>query len=512
MSELFKRFRILAILLVLTFVATGCSSPTSAPALKSSDAVDSVSESSLKKVPLKIFVPGDKPKQQEEVLKEIDRVTENELNINLQVNYIPWGDYINQVKLKSAGGEIFDIYLSFFNELPGNITRKQCLPLNSLLDKYGPDIKKQIPKELWDSLTIEGEIYGIPAVYARTEMARGFLVRKDLREKYKLPEITDAATYMLFLDTIAKNEKDIIPMLGETLNFILIDKDMVGHSLYTLGFDQFPYMYIDIDKKPFKVENYLQTDLFKKLWKEDIKAYQRGWIEKDILMDNDREGKFLAGKAASMGGDLYNIIDRQNALKKNVPTGEIELAIINKDGRWINMNPGNNFGMLSSTSKNPERAMMFMNWLRKSQENYDLYMLGIKGKTYNLVGDKAEVPPGTDPKDRYNPTPWFTMHMPYLRSWISDPPSYTEALKFWSSLKPENSELMGFSYSSDNVKAEKAAVEKICLEEGRPLQAGLLSSEEDYNKLLEDLDKAGLTKIIEDTQKQLDAYMAKRKK
>ncbi len=510
MRKLFERFGMFTIFLALAVSISGCEGSAFLPDPKDSSGVASSADTPLKKVPLKILVPGDEPRQQKEVLQEIDKVTENELNINLQAVYIPWGEYINQINLKSAGGELFDIYLSFFNELPGNIARKQCLPLKELLDRYGPDLKKQIPKALWDSITINGELYGIPAVYAMTEMGRGFLVRKDLREKYNLPEITDAASYKVFLDTIARNEKDIIPMLGESLSFIFPDKSMVGHSLYLLGFDQFPYMYIDIDKKPFKVVNFLKTDLFRELWKENIKAYQKGWMEKDILMDTDREGKFLTGKAASMGGDLYNITDRQNALQKNVPAGEIELAIINREGRWINMYPGNNFGMISSTSENPERAVMFMNWLRKSRDNYDLYMLGIEGKTYNLAGGMAEVPQGTDPKDRYNPTPWFTMHMPYSRNWTTDPPAYTEALEFWNSLKPENSELMGFTYSSDKVKAEKAAVEKVCLEQGRPLQTGLLSSEEDYEKLLDDLDKAGLPAIIEDTQKQLDVYMAKR--
>jgi len=507
-----KLKRLFIIITILTVFLTGCSGWGKATPPAHADTSAATGGPATGKVPLIIYVPGERPKQQDEVLKAIDDKTRNELNIELQLNYVAWGDYINKTKLMSAGGEAFDIYLSFFTELSGNISRKQCIPLNGLLDKYGADLKKQIPQAQWDSLTIDGEIYGIPAVYAMTEMGRGFLVRKDLREKYKLPEITDIATYETFLDTIAKNEKGIIPMLGETLSIMYADKSMAGHSIYTLGCDSFQYMYVDIDKKPFKVENYLKTGLFRKLWQEDIKAYGNGWMEKDILTDNDRDGKFVSGQAASMAGDLYNITERQNLLQKNVPGAEIELAVINKNGRWINMYPANNFGMISSTSRNPERAVMFMNWLRKSQENYDSYMLGIEGETYNLVGGKAEVPSGTNPTDRFNPTPWLTMHMPYTRTWTTDSKAYSDALEFWNSLQPENSDLISFSYSSENVKAEKAAVEKVCMEEGRPLQTGLLSSEQDYDKLLEDLDKAGLPKIIEDTQRQIDIYMAKRGK
>ena len=513
-----KMVKFLSILVVVFMVATlaaacGRSSSTNDDAAStagkdSTAATSTAAAPALKKVPLIIMVAGTRPKQQDEVLANLNKVTENELNMDLKVNYIEWGDYINQVKLKSAGGEEFDIFLSFFSELAGNISRKQCIDLNDLLGQYGPDLKAQIPQNLWDTLTVDGKIYGIPAVYAMTEMGRGFLVRKDLRLKYNLPEITDLASEEKFLDTIAKNEPSIIPFLGTALDTpVICDKDSIGHSIYTFG--PATLLYVNEDVRPLKVENYLKTDIWKKVWAEDIKAYESGWFEKDILSDTDRDGKFIAGKAAAMAGDLYNINDRLNALKKNVPDADIELAIINKEGTWQNIGPVNNFGMISSTSRNPERAMMFMNWLRKSQENYDLYMLGIEGVTYNMAGDKAEVPAGIDPTDKFAPTPWFTMHFPYLKLWTTDSPAYIDALNFWNSLKPESTPLQTFSYSSDNVSAEKAAIEKIGTDEVGPLQVGMLKAQADYEKVLADLDKAGMQKVIEDAQKQIDAFVAK---
>jgi len=516
MKNITKLLCLIMALAILVTVPAGCGGTSgkdqTGPDSSSSDQASTSDKSSttLEKVPITIYVAGDRPKQQDEVLAAINEATKDELNIDLRVNYIPWGDYVSQVKLKASAGEEFDIFLSFFGELSGNIARKQCLPLNDYLDKYGADLKAQIPQYLWDSLTVDGKIYGIPAVYAMTEMGRGFLVRKDLREKYNLPEITDLESFETFLDTIAKNEPGIIPYLGGDLSTpVICDPDYIGHSIFTFGGDTMSYLYVDQDKRPLKVENYIKTDIFKTVWKENIKAYNNGWFEKDFLSDKDRDGKFIAGKAASMPGDLYNITDRQNQLKKNVPEGEIELAIINKEGRWINIGPVNNFAMISTTSRNPERAVMFMNWLRKDQKNYDMYMLGIEGKTYNLKGEQAEVPEGVDPKDRYNPTPWFTMHFPYLRTWTTDPPAYIEALNFWNSLKPETAPLSTFSYSSENVKAEKAAVEKVMVDEVIPLFFGIKQTEEDYNRVLQLLEEAGIQKIIDDTQRQIDEFVAK---
>lgn len=404
----------------------------------------------------------------------------------------------------------FDIYLSFFSEIAGSIARKQAIPINDLLDQYGKALKEKIPQGLWDTLTVDGKIYGVPSVYAMTELERGFFVRKDLRLKYNLPEITDVASMEKFFETIAANEKDLIPCGSAGLRGTEFEKDSVGHSIYLLEPGLNRFMYINQDVQPLEVENYYKTDLFKKSWELNIKAYQNGWIPKDALSDNDWGGLFIAGKAASTGGDLYMLNDYTNQLQKNVPAGEVEMAIFNKEGEWQDVNPVNNFGMISSTSKNPDRAVMFLNWLHESQENYDAYMLGIKGVTYTLEGDKAAVPAGMDPKDKFAPTPWFTMYLPFARTWTTDSQAYIDAIKFWSELKPKATPLQTFQYSSENVKAEVAAVDKVVTDMGKPLQMGILSTQADYDKFIAALEKAGIQKIIDDTQRQVDEFMAKK--
>jgi putative aldouronate transport system substrate-binding protein len=459
-------------------------------------------------VPITIYVAGDRPKQQDAVLRYIEQQTKNELNIKLTVNYIPWGDYVNQVKLKAAAGENFDIFLTFFSELPGNISRKQALDITDLVKKYGADLKKAIPAGLWASVTVNGKIYGIPSVYPMTGMGRGFLLRKDLRLKYGLPEVTDTKSLENYLAAVKKNDPDMIPFLGTSFGMLAYDKANISHYYYNFGGgDLANTMGIDVTKTPYKVVNTATTDLTKWQWKESQKAMENGWFEKDILTDTDRDGKFIQGKAAAMGGDLFNINDRQNALVKNVPTGVVELAIINKNGPWYGTDPCNNFGAISTTSKHPDRAVMFMNWLRKNPTNWNMYMLGKPGLTYNMKGDKAEVPAGTDPSDKFAPTPWFMQQTDYAKYWTTDSKGYVDALNFWNKLKPIASPLSSFVYTDANVLAEETAVSKVVKEQGKLLEAGLITSDADKQKYLSDLDDAGLPAIIKDAQKQIDDFM-----
>lgn len=497
--------RIVSVFITMIMVAMLFGGFTTAKASKATKA-------KLPLAPITIYVAGDRPKQQDAVIKYIEDQTRNELNIKLTINYIPWGDYINQVKLKAAAGENFDIFLTFFSELPGDISRKQAMDITSLIKKDGADLKKVIPAGLWSSVTVNGKIYGIPSVYPMTGMGRGFLLRKDLRLKYGLPEVTDTKSLENYLAAVKKNNPEMIPFLGSGFGMLNYDKANIKNYYFNFGGgDMANTLAIDVTKKPYKVVNAATTDLTKWQWKESQKAMENGWFEKDILTDTDRDGKFIQGKAAAMGGDLFNINDRQNALVKNVPTGVVELAIINKNGPWYGTDPCNNFGAISTTSKNPERAVMFMNWLRKNPTNWNTYMLGKPGLTYNMKGDKAEVPAGTDPSDKFAPTPWFMQQTNYAKFWTTDSQGYVDALNFWNKLKPIPSPLASFVYSDANVLAEETAVSKVYKEEGALINAGLVTSDADKAKYLKDLDDAGLPTIIKDAQKQIDAFMATHK-
>jgi len=500
--------------LICTIVATMLLTTSLVGCGKSSTSSSTTGNSKLSEVPITIYVAGDKPKQQDEVDKYISEQTKKELNIKLTTKYIPWSDYSSQMKLKAAAGENFDIFLSFFSDLPGQISRKSALDITDLIAKDGGDLKKNIPANLWKSVTsTDGKIYGIPSVYPMTGINRGFLVRKDLRLKYKLPEITDKASMENYFNAVKKNDPTIVPILCANLGMLTADKTLIDHYQYTFGAGGAgpASLAIDVTKKPYKVVNSATTSVTLAIRTENQKAMANGWFEKDFLTDTDRDGKFIQGKAAAMPGDLFNITDRQNALAKNVPGAELELAIINKEGKWYGTDPVNNFGVISSTSKNPERAVMFMNWLRKNKDNWNMFMLGKPGVTYNVSGDKVKVPAGTAPADKYSPCPWFAQQTDYMKFFNTDPKSYIDALAFWNKLKIEPSALATFVYSNKNVLAEDAAVSKIQVEEGNPITAGLLTKDTDIKKYYDDLDKAGLQKIISDAQTQLDAYMATQK-
>jgi len=516
-----SKFAILLAIVGMLAVSAGCSGNKAANEQQAGPATGSPKETeaaetaaTLDKVDLTLLIAGDQPPEQESVLAELSKRTEKELNINLKVQYFPWADYQEKVKVMAAGGDTFDIYLDFAANLAPAVARKQNVPLNDLLDQYGQDIKKAIPQVEFDGLSIDGNIYGIPALYPRAELGNSLVIRKDLRVKYGIPEITSLPLLEQYLDAVKKNEQSMIPFAAARGLFssAIAREIFNGQSWYAWGSIFIAPLTVDIYNPPYKVLNNFESDWFKQTMNWGRKAYQNGWFERDLLMQKDGQALFTAGKTAAVPADLFNIANLVPALAKNVPGAELEQVIFKKDMPLLNQGPTNNYSAISSTSKHPERAMMFLNWLLKSQENYDLYMLGIEGKHYTLKGDLVELPAGTDLANRpYNPTPWFIYNMKYQRALTTDPIEYTNALNYWKNAKTADNPLFTFQFNAEPVKTEMAQIEKVVEEIGVPVMAGVLGTDDDYQKLLDQLNKAGIQKVIAEAQKQVDAYLAQKK-
>ncbi len=508
-------------LLLSSFAAcSGKPNTGNAASTSTSAASESIASTApaLEKYDLKVLTAGDTPPENDLVMQEISKVSEKELNINLSVTYTPWSDYMEKVKIMGAAGDKFDIFLNFLGELQGMISRKQALPLDDYLNNYGPDLKGLIGKSDWDDVTIDGKTYGVPSVYASVGLA-ALAYRQDLAEKYGITnDLNTLEDIEKYLDTVVKNEKGMIGYaagvdLGSALvRAIYHGKGFTNENYYSYFGSWSRYAEIDTSVKPYKVVNAFKEPKIKAQAQWAAKAYANGWIEKDILIEKDAVGKFKAGKVAMVPTDLYNLPDIISTLKNNAPEGKVKLFVPYSEAQVYKNGPScNNFASISTTSGNPERAMMFLNWLRKSQDNYDLYMLGIKGKHWNPVGDdKAELIGVTDMSKRpYNPTPWWTKQMTMDRALTTDEPAYIDALNKWKTMKYEVSPLIGFTVDNANFKVEQGQLETVVQEKYAAVINGIKSTDADFESAMKALDAAGIDKVVAEVQKQLDAWLAK---
>ena len=464
-----------------------------------------------------ILTAGDVPVDQQLVLDEIAKKAKDTLNITLDIKYYPWADYQEKNKMMASAGDKFDIYLNFSFDILPAYTRKQAIKLDDLLNEYGKDIKASISDVDWGAAVANGETIAIPAIYPKDSVYNTAIVRKDLREKYNIPPITDLESCGKFLDAIVANEPNIIPSVTGGMTFLAprVVKEMypevthvgfLGAGESRLGF------WSEEGPDAFKVIDYYGSKQAKAFIDIGVRAYNNGWFSKDL--DKGLEGKptFIGGKAALLNIDFYHFTQIEADMKQTVPEAELEWVIINPD-QPVEVSPSNNFAQISSSSKDPARAMMFLNWIQASQENYDLFMYGIEGKHYTLDGENIKLPDGIDASNNtYAPTPWYFKNTKYDRNMSSDSALTISCIEYFKTAEryPTDEKSMGFAFIADNVALEIGQVEKIIAEQWQSVHNGVVQGDA-YASFLSDIEKAGMPKILEEMQKQLDAYLEAKK-
>ncbi|RAP78735.1 ABC transporter substrate-binding protein [Paenibacillus montanisoli] len=503
---------LLAVLLVFSGVVA-CSKDESGKSEPASDAAASTTNNSateqaepepLEPVTLKILVPGDKPNNLGEVLAEAEKRMADTLNVKLDMTFVGWADYGKKLQVSLAAGEDYDLVF----DAPWNIQTAMIQagyyePLEALLDKYGPTIKSSRPEQMWEANKLFGKVYGIPlGVY--NVSGRGYYIRKDLREKLGIPPIQTWDDFEKFLYAVKENEPKISPIHPGGLDLVsfqlLADQDTHiknfwgGYTLYYKNNDGKAYnMFEERDPK------FWEAILTVRKWFTDK------IIDQDVLASGSGVEAFKAGKAASASANGFDLPKAVvDALKSVDPAAEAEfVTFFDKNKKMVSDFKQWNFMHVPVSSKNKERAIMFLNWANE-KENYDLLAYGIEGKHWEAVGTDAY-------KELDELYPWF----PY--AWIWNPESnrenaaQSEEIRGWNlwSKDPNNfieDKLTGFTFDDTKVKAESEQVAALFSAISGPLFYGTVDPEKTWEEYKE---KAApfTKKVQEEAQRQIDEFL-----
>jgi putative aldouronate transport system substrate-binding protein len=157
--------------------------------------------------------------------------------------------------------------------------------------------------------------------------------------------------------------------------------------------------------------------------------------------------------------------------------------------------------------------MQVLEMLNTDVDVYNLLCKGIEGKHWGWADKEAKViKPGPNNAD-YNPNTDWEFGNQFLAYYI-DPEQ--ARIKAWDATYKLNQEspvstAMGFNFNTEPVKTELANVSAVYKELAEPLLAGKVDPATALPELQARLEEAGIQKVIEETQKQLDEW-AKTKK
>lgn len=486
-----KMFRISALALATVTAASllaGCSSQKK--------------DTSNSPVTLTFMMPGNPPKDQSNVLAAVNKKLKADgLNYTIKTNYV--AEYWNKLAMTVAGGTQVDIAWAHVSTISDLVARKVYQPIDEAVAASAPDIKANTPDYVLKGGTLDGKLYGIPRVIPMANFSNVYNIRGDLREKYGLGPIKSISDLEKYFDAVKKNDPDMYctadpnmqPLYAELANYYFPIGDGGANSVY-------------IDPKDPKhiVKTFFDSEAFAKACATKKSWLQKGYIPKDSSKVADAGEGFNNGKIACIPSNIMSASERIDSF--SVPKGKIETVMLSTEKPYI-FQSSDNMLAVPSSSKHVKEAVTFINWMKKNQDNYDLWSFGVKGVNYKLDGNSVSLE-GIPANKQYSTNTWMWNDMRIARFSSKMPKTDIDTLKNWDA-NAVKTPFIGFTLDQSKIKSQVSQVNAVWQE----YYANLASGAVDYNtaksKIESKLKTAGIDDIVKETQTQLDTYLAAKK-
>jgi len=317
------------------------------------------------------------------VEQAINEIIQPKFNATINITMIPWGDWWTQVSLLNAGEKVDLLFTADWWQYMEGIANNYFLPLNDLVAEYAPEIPEKLGPAFIEGTQVRGINYGIPT---NKEMAvnGGFLYNKTLADKYDLvpdPSWTSYRDWIPFLQVIAENEPDVIPVLADGNWYHL---NWVSYLPGDIGWQ-------DIENDDPELRWAWETEYYIEELRAARELYELGLIPADaITADHDYNNRYL------QMGDFFLTTQplkpgkgKATELMSQMITAGIEYDELETFPLIGTTNhSGGSMYAIASTSDDPARAMMFLNEMHTNPDIVNLLVWGIEGLTYEVVQEE----------------------------------------------------------------------------------------------------------------------------
>lgn len=464
-----------------------------------SDETGQNSDSSLKPYKITLVYPATAPKDLQLVQEEMSKYLTEKINATIELKPIEWASWDDKTNLMKISNEPFDLmFTASWFSYPKDVAKGQYLELDDLMAQYGKDIPGILGEEFIKGSRIGGKLYALPT---KKEFGQGFgfLLDKKLVDKYKFDTngIKTLEDMEAMFQTIKDNEPGVTPIVSSKFTNIWEAANYDG-IVANLA--------IPRGSKELKAVDTLEDPKFLEFYKRMFQWNQNGWFDKDILTSDADQGMNMikAGKAFAVAQSLKPGKDKEMTVSLGVEVVQVETA---EPFTTTGDAQGAMLG-ISRTSKDPARAMMFLNLLYSDPKLLNMLDWGIEGIHYVKKSDlMIDFPEGVNADTQTYPNPGGWMFGNQFNSylWANEDPNKWEEFKKFNE-RAEHSIALGFAFNQEPVKSEMASIANVEKEFGASLRSGAVDPEKIIAKWKEKRKSAGFDKVKAEVEKQLAAW------
>lgn len=489
-----KKLLTTAVCLAMTFTLNGCGGN------KSVSMVEDVSKVPDTPYEINWYTRGPSQFDVATVEAKVNEYLKDKINATLKLNILDAAQYTKKLTTMIAAGESFDLAFSGSGiiDYADSVRNNALFDMAKYIDEYLPKTKSKFDKDFFDSAYVDGKIGGIPAL-KEYGAEWGWIYRTDLAEKYgidmsKMKTLEDLEPYLL---KIKQGEPDIeYPMEWDTGTS---PQNLLSYSMPVTDC----VIYLDDGVPRKNIEIFPDTKEFRELCRTTRRYFLEGLVKKDVLTASDATERFKNGKAFVTISSL-----KPGAYKEKFP--DIKYPIDQQPFSVVTQNKANSsLIVLSATSKNPYRAMRFLELLYNESELANLIVFGVEGVHYNKLDDKyvRQIEGSGYNMYKYQ---WMlgNIFLSHLREGeeIDKHESYMEFNR-----RAVPNVVNKFYPDYTEYEVEKVAVDGVKAQYRNQATLGALDPDAIIDEYIAKLKEAGIDTIIEKVQAQYDKFLKEQK-
>lgn len=465
---------------------------------------------------LVFYLVGDPGKDYQAVVDELNKYLSEKINTTIEFRFTTWTDWSQKYNLVLSSGEQCDLMYAANWTNYGTLAQTGAFyALDDLLAEYAPNLNSLMDQKIYDMCKVDGALYCIPADQ-RTYAASGIRYREDLRKKYDLPVPNTLENFEAYISGIQKNDPNqgLISPITISNNYM---NAFYMNSIFGLkyGNAMANYGLTASYETPTDVQDYWRSPDFV----EDMKLLKK-WADMGFWsrssLSNTEEDSFdeglIVASVANMNQDKW--IGSYNAAKEKHPDWEIGYVTYGVvQNNLAPASPLQNATVIPHNSKNPERALIALDFLMTDETANDLVQYGIQGKHWNLAEGKYYEEIKDSGFSYENMNTWnLRNHLFKKEMKPSDDTAYKDLIDSYdvvsANTKWQGKELStGFIEDYSTYEIERANLNSVISQYLTPIQAGLVDDvEASIQEFLKQADAAGLQKIQDSYKQQWIAH------
>jgi putative aldouronate transport system substrate-binding protein len=436
----------------------------------------------------------------------MNAITVGKLGIEVELQITDFGSYRQNLTLALSGGEQVDILSTVGAGFPTLVAQGYLTDLeeNDLIKTYGAGIIDAVGQEYIDACRVGGILYGVPN-------------NRDMAQGRGCAAI--ATEYLTGIGYDVPEGSEIVKITIEELNDIYArlhekypDKEVYRPATISMG--QFSnvdslggsvYGVLTDYGAELKVVNLFETDFYRTYCQRMYDYNRKGYISPDAATDTTAVTELV--KAGTLMS--YTTGGKPGIRQQETNLCGRPMTIFQTLDDYISSSAIASFPWaISINTVSAEKTMTLLNEFYTNPDLANLLAWGIEGKHYKVLDSGLiDYADGVDATTSgWNHSVGWQMPNQFITHiWTGNDPKLWENIKAFNT-NAKKSAACGFTYDNTGSATELTAVQNVYEEYQKSLEYGFVDPATGIPEMNGKLMTAGLQKIIDDKQAQLDAW------